>query len=190
MNIAISPNFKAHDFPNGIFIEDKIIIFSDRVVGWQIDIARNIIQSKIPHSDFAILKILISYFEMIAKYYEGYSRNDGSKKYFVKGLKYTFPELNDAPNYILEEFYNNIRNSLYHNGFTNHRVIITNNIDCSFRYDQLNKLIVVCPTNLAFDIKNKFSEYIKELNNLRNIELREKFEARYDFENQKLGGFQ
>jgi hypothetical protein len=194
MNISVSPNYKAKDFVKGISIADKINIFSDRVNGWQIGIAKQIIHSQIPNSDFAILKILVSYFEMIAKYYEGYTGTYKSREFFKKGLILTFPELSNEPenlkqDNLLDNFYDFVRNCLYHNGFTNQYVLITNNIPRSFGYEKNNHLFVVCPTILTDDLGIRFNEYINTLRNPKNDSMRLNFEKRYDFENQKIQNF-
>jgi hypothetical protein len=181
MNISLSPNYKAKDFEKGFSIGDKINIFSDRVNGWQIGIAKQIMHSQIPNSDFAILKILVSYFEMIAEY-------------FKIGLILTFPELSNEPensqrDNLLDNFYDFVRNCLYHNGFTNQYVLITNDIPKSFGYEKNHHLFVVCPTILTEDMSIKFNEYINTLKDPNNNSLRMKFEKRYDFENQKIRSF-
>jgi hypothetical protein len=47
-----------------------------------------------PHAEYAVLDILMSYFEMIAKYREGYLRTNKSRIYFKKGVRFVYPELN------------------------------------------------------------------------------------------------
>jgi len=72
MIFAISPKHTTEDFKNGLNLDDKIDVSIARVEGWQLGVANEMIQKKIPHRKFAILMIVISYFEMIAKYRDGY----------------------------------------------------------------------------------------------------------------------
>ena len=53
----ISPNFQDIDFPSGMSTDQKIEVFADRVNGWQLDIAKQCIDS-IKHSGFAVLELL------------------------------------------------------------------------------------------------------------------------------------
>jgi hypothetical protein len=57
---AISPKYTTLDFPNGMTLENKIDVFADRIAGWQIGIAKKIIQHEIQHSGFALLQIVFS----------------------------------------------------------------------------------------------------------------------------------
>jgi hypothetical protein len=54
---AISPNHTTLDFPDGWTLENKIDVFTDRIEGWQIGIAKEIISKEIPHRGFALLHI-------------------------------------------------------------------------------------------------------------------------------------
>ena len=78
----ISPTYQDSDFPVPHSIDTKITLFEDRALGWKLNIAEQIINGKkkadgseerppIQHSGFAVLDIVFSYFEMIAKYENG-----------------------------------------------------------------------------------------------------------------------
>ena len=100
----ISPSFQVTDFRQPLSISDKIAIFEDRTIGWKLDIADQVIngrkrsdgseeRSPILHSGFATLEIVFSYFEMIAKYEDGFAQKGGSRKFFELGVYSVFPEL-------------------------------------------------------------------------------------------------
>src|SRR4030066_58880 len=99
---AISPKYTTLDFPDGMTLENKIDVFEDRIEGWQIGIAKKIIQHEIQHSGFALLHIVFSYFEMLGKYLSGYIGEYESKANFHRGVKATFPEIGPEE----EEFLN------------------------------------------------------------------------------------
>ena len=77
-NWKISPNYFNTDFSWPLSIDDKITVFCDRIYGWQLDIADQIINYRkgsndeiiegLPHAGYAVLHLVLSYFEMIAKY--------------------------------------------------------------------------------------------------------------------------
>ena len=48
--------------------------------------------------DFATLKVVTSYFEMIAKYRDGFNQPGQSGEYFKKGLTQVFPEVKPGMN--------------------------------------------------------------------------------------------
>jgi hypothetical protein len=115
---AFSPHFTTLTFPNGWTLENKIDIFIDRINGWQIGIAKEIIQHKIQHSDFALLHIVFSYFEMLGKYSSGYVRDNASKSYFKRGVRLTFPTIGAEEEVFLNTLYESVRSGLYHIGMT------------------------------------------------------------------------
>src|SRR5438128_1505393 len=96
MAIAISRNYTDSDFDGSPSLDDKITIFADRVLGWQLDIAEEIrtqIENEqnhgtaIQHAGFALLSILFSYFEMIAQYQKGEESDSKSKRFFELGIE-------------------------------------------------------------------------------------------------------
>ncbi|HUS83137.1 MAG TPA: hypothetical protein VM013_07805 [Dehalococcoidia bacterium] len=82
----IGPHFRSDFFgeryPDSLSLEDKIAIFSDGVRGWQLDVADKVLRQD-RHSGFAALSIVISYFEMIARYEGGkgeYKHESGERR--------------------------------------------------------------------------------------------------------------
>ncbi len=80
----VSPHFPSSAFTGPLTDEQKIELFADSVRGWQLDVAERLIASD-PHSGLAVLSIVLSYFEMMAKYRDGYAAKGKSKEYFSKG---------------------------------------------------------------------------------------------------------
>jgi hypothetical protein len=85
---------------------DKFTIFFERIYGWQLHIADLCLNggydhnginqlSPIPHSAFAAMQIMLAYFEMIAKYEDGFipknPKHGESAKFFKLGVKSLFP---------------------------------------------------------------------------------------------------
>ncbi|MFH2039357.1 MAG: hypothetical protein ABIJ65_07970 [Chloroflexota bacterium] len=181
---AISPKYTTLDFPDGLTLDNKIDIFADRIIGWQIGIAKKIIQYEIQHSGYALLQILFSYFEMLGKYRSGYVGNFKSRINFHKGVKATFlEEIGAEEEIFLTTLYKSVRNGLYHLGMTKINVILRCDIPGSISFNSENKTLTICPDHLVNDIDIRFQDYVTELRNSKNIELRNNFESRFDFDN-------
>jgi hypothetical protein len=88
----ISPHYQQTDFPSGLSLDQKIEVFADRVRGWQLNIAQKCRETS-QHSGYGVLHIITSYFEMIAKYEDGFAAKGNSEDYFKKGVLLVFPRL-------------------------------------------------------------------------------------------------
>jgi hypothetical protein len=205
----ISPTYQNTDFQQPLSVDDKIIIFEDRTIGWKLDIADQVINGRkhpdgsyerlpIPGSGFATLDIIFSYFEMIAKYEGGFVDTGQSKNYFKKGFFLVFPALIQAQvpanvpgvqgnivslvDYALGVMWEGIRCSLYHSGLPNGRVLLTGEIQQPMGIDPQNMVLIINPHLLIPALRAHFANYVGRLRNPTNQELRQKFEARYDFD--------
>ena len=184
MSIAISPRHTTDDFPNGLRLEDKIEVFIARVEGWHLGPANEMVQKQIAHRAFAILSIITSYFEMIAKYRDGFAAEGRSGHYFKEGLREVFPTMalpaNEA---ILDALYDNVRNGLYHAGMTRAGVLLTNDISHSVGFHSAAGTLVINPDILVSDLQIHFARYAAELRDPVNSGFRTNFEKRFDFDN-------
>lgn len=208
--MRISPKYQDTDFQQPISLDDKITIFEDRTLGWKLDIADQVINGvkrpdgtierlSIPHSGYATLEILFSYFEMIGKYEDGYTDYWESEKYFKEGVFSVFPNLKQSQvkakmpgvtgkvismiDFFLDNMYKGIRCGLYHIGATNNRVVLTGQTQHPFSIDPQNILLIVNPHLLAPVLKEHFASYIAQLRDTNNQDLRRNFEALFDFDN-------
>jgi len=64
-NLWISPSYQDTDFPHPHSLDTKITLFEDRVIGWKLDIADQLIngsqeKSPIRHSGYATLDIIVN----------------------------------------------------------------------------------------------------------------------------------
>jgi len=205
----ISPHYQADDFQQPLSIDDKITIFADRIMGWKLDIANQLINGKknndgieerspIPDSGYAALDIVFSYFEMIAKYEDGYTDKYQSKKYFKHGVFLVFPHLKQyrrnknipgvqgnivsVVDYVLDLLYEGVRCGLYHAGGTNGPIFMTSGVDDPISLDPQNMFLIINPHRLIPILIDHFDFYIKNLHDSNNTDLRMKFEARYNFD--------
>lgn len=183
---AISPHFKNTDFPSGMSLDQKIEVFADRVKGWKLDIAQQCVDN-IPHSGFAVLDIVCSYFEMIAKYQDGFT-NDGkigtSDKYFRKGFENVFPNLSDTSpeirERILNKLYKDVRCGLYHAGITGPNIELSGDFNFPVAFASQPDIVKINPHRLVPALEQHFQSYIRQLHNHKNEELRKNFETRFD----------
>ena len=205
----MSPKYEASDFPIPRSIDDKITIFEDRIFGWKLDIADQLINGRnhsdgsqertpIPHSGYAALDIVFSYFEMIAKYEDGYLDFGKSKHYFRQGVYSVFPAMRnyqvpaEVPgvqgivvslvDYVLDLMYIGVRCGLYHRGSTSGRVVLSEGFRGPLIFDPQNISLGINHRLLVPKLKEHFASYIKRLRDEGNPELRNNFEARFDFD--------
>ena len=170
----ITPNFQHSDFHWPLSLDDKIEIFLDRTIGWQLGIADkiingerddqgNIVSRGIPHSGFAVLHIVLSYFEMIAKYQDGFAQDGKSAQYFKKGVSSVFPQIQNYPqdivNGLLDILYRGARCGLYHSGMTDPKVMLTGDIDVAMLFDPQNQRLIINPHLLVPVLLTHLEEY-------------------------------
>src|SRR5437868_2755206 len=134
MAISISQKYTDQDFDGRPNLDQKTLIFEDRVLAWQLEIAealRKQIEDKqndgkpIQHAGFALISILFSYFEMIAQFMEGDESHGKSEQFFGIGLKSVFPGEFSATQKKL--IYQRIRCGMYHSGLTKKGALIDGN---------------------------------------------------------------
>ena len=188
-NIWLSPSYQDTDFPIPHSLETKITLFEDRVLGWKLDIADQIInggqeKSSIRHSGYATLDIVVSYFEMIAKYEAGFTGRE-SEKYFKQGVYSVFPEFkNISPpaqtplspvgnvvsliDVVLDLMYEGIRCGLYHSGITNGKIFLTGEIETPMAFDLQHQMLIVNPHLLVPKLKAHLQNYVKRLRDTNN----------------------
>ena len=202
-NIWLSPSYQDTDFPFPHSLETKITLFEDRVLGWKLNIADQLInggqeKSAIKHSGYATLDIIVSYFEMIAKYEDGFTGRK-SEEYFKKGVYSVFPGLKDNSHLantslspagnvvslidvVLDLMYEGIRCGLYHSGLTNGKIFLTGEINTPIAFDLQLQMLIVNPHLLVPKLREHLQGYVARLRDENNTDLRAKFEIRYDFD--------
>jgi len=178
-------------------IEKKIEIFQARVWGSQLHVAELAINggrnheqtedvSALPHSGFATLHILLSYFEMIDRYKRGDIGEAAPGKAFKRGVQMVFPDIGKSPhtvtNPFLQKLYKDARCGLYHMSMTRSGIGIWNQGE-AIAYDDKQNVILINPHKLAPALTNHFADYIQRLNNPSETVLRKAFESRFDHDN-------
>lgn len=181
----ISPNFQDIDFPSGLSLDQKIEIFADRVKGWQLGIAQQCADN-IAHSGFAVLSIIVSYFEMIAKFRDGCIKKTDSERYFKDGVYWVFPPLRNydpqTADALLGKLYDEVRCSLYHGGTTGRNIVLTSETPTNAPIELSMDLttMFINPHKLIPLLQNHFRMYLSQLRDHNEQDLRSKFAARFD----------
>jgi len=177
-------------------LDDKITLFIDRISGWQLDIANKcingeknasgkVIRQVIEGSGLATLSIVLSYFETIAKFREGYlGRSSGP--YFKEGVRLVFPQLSQHPKTVVDDIlkilYSGARCGLYHSSTISSKILLTGNFASALGYDTNRRMLVINPHLLVPVLKEHLRMYEQELRNPANTLLRQNFETRFNSE--------
>ena len=187
---ATSRSHRIGDFGAKPTLDQKIEIFSERVLGWQIDVAEEMSRQffealavsdasrPMCHSGFAIVSVIFSYFETIAQYLQGASSHRQSADFFEYGFRsvYSASGFDDTQ---IRTIYANIRCGMYHNGLTRPEVNIYEGHRPTFRYDSEGRLLLN-PFTLVQDVKQHFLGYVATLRDGSDLALRQRFEAVFD----------
>lgn len=186
-DFAVSYKSRRRDFPKKWkdlnFENHKLRLFQEQIEGWVIKVAKEIKDKKIGHADFAVLAILLSYFENIAKFKVGFTKQGKDSKsgyYFRKGLRLVFPKLKKSQkDKIHDLFYSQTRSGLYHVGLTGPKVELDCSINAAFVFN--NKRLIICPKKMIPEIKEHFDKYCQDLRDPKNKTLRVNFQKRLKF---------
>ncbi|MFH1113455.1 MAG: hypothetical protein V1792_06000 [Pseudomonadota bacterium] len=194
MRIALGPNMTTDEFPLPWTRDVKISIFEDKINGWMLNIAEEL-DAKIPHSGYAILSIVLSYFEMIVHYRDGKTEDLDelekggrpalpSAELFKEGVLWVvndmgWPQKNqDEIERFQHMLYDFMRCGLFHSGIAYHKVWVSGHFGqvYVFRGDDL----IIDPKLLTKELKDHFDNYIGELRKGTNPSLVKNFEKRFD----------
>ena len=193
--IGIAWNIRSDALAWPLTFEKKVEIFYERTLGWQLHIADLLINGGQPlgttdtlvpirHSGFAVLHICLSYFETIGHYQKGY---DG-KKAFKAGVQSVFPQLSTSygadADELLDRLYSGARCGLYHNSMTVPGLGLGQPTSGeAMEYDPTTKRLAISPERLPRVLEAHLEQFREKLLDPSNLELRKKFEWRFDQDN-------
>ena len=189
-------NYLHTDLKGPLTFEQKVEVFYQRALGWQLHIADLVANggvafgengdpngktvSAIRHSGFAVLQICLSYFETIGRYT---GATGGSRAAFRKGVEEVFPDLASQKAALVKAFvaalYEDARCGLYHNTQTA-RVCLGRMKSGAIGFDQKTKLVVVYPEQLPRVLKDHLKRFRDGLLNSKDASRRAVFERRFD----------
>lgn len=160
-------------------VDTKILIYEDRVKEWFLKIGKKLKRDN--EAGFAILQIAVAYIEGNQQYREGKSSKDKkSGIFFKRAMKRLFPEISkiDNLNKYLDNFYDQVRCGLFHDGMTKSTVTISKEYGEALEIADSN--IKINPHKFLDKVNNDFTNYIIQLKNKENRKLRIDFELRWD----------
>jgi hypothetical protein len=171
----ISPTYTSETFGVDPTLDEKILIFEDRELGWRFRIAQE--TEKVTDSGYGLISILFAYFEMFAQYHSGICSENGSKKAFRDGVRLIYPAstLTDDN---LDAIYVRVRCGMYHNGYTKFGTLIDG--DYPEALDVKNGNVQINPHWLLRDLQNHFTCYLTGLKDPKNVTPRSNFERFFD----------
>jgi hypothetical protein len=165
-------------------IDNKIAVFEDYVSGWQLEPAEDV-ATKVSDSGFAVLRIVLAYFEMIAKYRDGYDKSDRSAAFFEEGIKFVF-DLAAVPHNAIElftkNFYKEGRCALYHSGMSGFGVALKGDLGGPLAIHKEDGSLIIDPLEFVRGLRKHFSGFCKRLKDPAEKDLRANFEKRFDYE--------
>lgn len=131
METFISPNYTQEKL-NKPTIDDLVDVLKDRVLNWLFEPAKKLITEKDSH--FAVLCILLTYFEGIWTYITGIDSKGKSKKYFNDAFLDVFNSSNlstELLTRVAKILYEDGRCGFFHDGMLRNRIFLTdlNQID-------------------------------------------------------------
>lgn len=160
-NIQLDPNN----------IDDKIIIYERQVLDWFLNPAFNLVRYRNRNKGFVVLMICLSYLEGVEQYRQGQPSNGQSQRFFIDSIERIY--IGQFTRQNLRGLYREARCGLFHNGMVQGRIIINNGFARSLEFQ--NGDIKISPSKLLRDIRIDFQNYIQELRNVGNIDLRNNF---------------
>jgi hypothetical protein len=181
----VSPRFKDTEFSDPPTDDDKIAVFEDRVDGWQLRIAEELLRQieiqqppPMQHAGYALISVLFPYFEMIGQILKKQAgEKTGATGDFVRGFKQVFPTaaLTDPE---IEIVYDRIRCGMFHNGYTKKGVYIDGEYTEVFEYK--NGVVQLNPHLLVPAIRSHFATLAALLKDKANTEERSRFIDLFD----------
>ncbi len=166
-------------------IEDKIRMFERQVNGWFLEQAFTLLTKEDnevnENNGFVILMIATSYIEGIEQYRQGKSSHRRSKSFFKKGIKRIF-EVDSNDYKRLDDFYSELRCSLFHNGMTGPYIRIHSVINDKPIVFSEGKIIKINQKLFLEKVGDDFNNYLEDLKDKSNKELRTNFNKMYKFQ--------
>jgi hypothetical protein len=116
--VYVSPHYRDTDQGERATFEQEVLVFADRVWGWQLDPAERMCELRSQWA-LAALSVVVSYFEMIEGYRRGLGdkaeRRRRGKELFKGGVHWVLQdEDRKAVDVMARRLYEAVRNGLYH----------------------------------------------------------------------------
>jgi hypothetical protein len=172
-------------------LDDRIKVYEDQITGWFFGPANALLS--VPHSEFAVLYILLGYFEHHAIYRTGQSSLRKSPDFFRAGFTAVFRRaaeselpgvnLEEVSNWVADVMYTDARCALFHEWIARRRIAVTNEPELmrgSHDSDGNITQVTINVNKFLAVIETHYTEYIRQLKNPNNVALRTAFNAGWE----------
>lgn len=178
-------------------LELKIEVFAASIDGWHLQVADRCINgwqvngqecinsiidyqnepaNYVPHSGWAVLQIVLGYFETIAFFQcGGVIGIDKHYELFKRGVDSVFPEFIEFTPSLANMLYSDLRGGLYHSGVASGNVILSGVNSAAVAYDPNDRLWKINPHSFVPKLRVHLRLYVETLLNDTNHEERKKF---------------
>jgi hypothetical protein len=175
-------------------VEDRIKIYDDRVRGWLLTHARSLVAQ--PSSDFAVLQLLMSYFESYEMHRTGRDSHRNSQRFFERGFKDVFQGslVSDPPglptpsglmNRLADALYKEARCGLFHDGVARFRIGTHrgNPHPIALLVERTQAIIgriFIEPERFLTGVEQHHAAYVARLRDPKNTKARQNFSRGWD----------
>jgi hypothetical protein len=157
-------------------INTKIEIYRARVLGWFLNIAKDLVANGVSAGDYIAVMVALSHIEGLEQFREGKETpRSSSGKWFKKGASRIFPEQTED---VLERLWKETRCGLFHAGFPNGKIYLSHDRESAIEAD--GEKIFINPKGFVNKVTCNFICYIEELRDVKNTNLRSNFEKLWD----------
>lgn len=156
-------------------INDKIFIYKRQVEVWFLNRAVSLCRRQ--NNNFIVVMIATAYVEGAEQYRIGRASNNQSKQFFLDGLRRIFGLEDVSENQILS-FYKHLRCGLFHDGMSGDAVVLNRKFKSAIKFSN-SETIDINPRLFLDAIVQDFNQYIEDLNNQNNIQLRNCFDRMF-----------
>jgi hypothetical protein len=174
--------------PRNYTTDEKVADFEDAVRTHILDASEALLNHDPPFG-LAAVRLMAAYFELIAKYKDGFTHVGQSKKYFLRGCRDVIERLPPArrrwaqrvEDHQLEAFYELVRCGLYHGAVPSLNVTLGGSM-YGLTISENGRQLSIDATSLLGVLRRDFNAYVEKLRDKREQTIRDKFERRWDFE--------
>ncbi|TAH51301.1 MAG: hypothetical protein EYC68_11395 [Chloroflexota bacterium] len=154
-------------------LSTKIDVFEDRVLGWFFEIANGLRQND--DASYVLLMIATAQVEGLQQYYEGGSSDRKSRKFFRRGIWRIFGS-DVATETAIDKFYSAVRCGLFHDGFTNGDVFLSETFSDPLQFDGSEQIIKINPQLFVSSVEKDIKNYCAKLRTNNEPDLVKHFE--------------
>jgi hypothetical protein len=187
----LSPNYRQGQV-DLTKVDDRIRVYEDQIRGWFLEPAKALLP--VPNSAFALLHILMGYFEHHAIYLKGASSADQSPAFFRAGFLSVFPRAQSEPpgvdpkavsKWLADVMYSDARCGLFHEWMVRGRIAVTDKLELIRAFGRPGHItgVVINVDKFFAMIETHFTRYVDDLKNPNNAALRAAFNAGWETRN-------